>query len=513
MSCFIRNRVKRMFEKKSPYVVCGVLALLGLSVADASSLKEDYLFAQGSEKITTTKQGWKTSSASIPEMPRVSNNTFSDLSARPVISDFDTRGVPQIAAPSLPVPPNNVVALPSTTVLPVDPVASVTPSYESGVAIPQLRDDTSRDRNPRDKYRSTQAWKTNSSKIPEMPRVSNSGFADLGAEPTVSHLEKSFGTSYTPRLRQPLDVPPLTVAQPVPPIAVINRSENTPVINSASSLLKNSRVSHEVDIVTSSLKRDDVVERSVSNVDGGMQTWQGNTSRVSSLPRVSREVDIESPRAAAEEFNPSFNKSYDSNAQYSASSFEPSDSSVTIYGLDDDYSTNYQVNNQGSDQFASSYSAQPIPQPTFGGHDSSVEIFEAGYGAGYTPNNSSTYGYNVGSGTSGPAGQIFFKHGSSRLGSGDLNKISNLADQAKFAPVNYITVEGFASKPTQAGSNTAQAHIINLRQSLRRSEKVSKALVKKGVPGDKIKTVSWGASKATGNDAQDRRVDVVMGEN
>ena len=112
----------------------------------------------------------------------------------------------------------------------------------------------------------------------------------------------------------------------------------------------------------------------------------------------------------------------------------------------------------------------------------------------------------------GASNQIFFKHGSSRLGSGDVRKISQMAEQAKFAPVNYITVSGYASRPTQAGSNSTEAHIINLRQALKRSEKVSKELVRQGVPGDKIKTVGWGTAKATGNESQDRRVDIMMGE-
>lgn len=161
--------------------------------------------------------------------------------------------------------------------------------------------------------------------------------------------------------------------------------------------------------------------------------------------------------------------------------------------------------------------------PQSGGYmpssDSSVTIFDLDGGA---PMNmaqqyggQNNYGQNYAQNNYGAgqaAGQIFFKHGSSRLGSGDMRKISALADQAKFAPVNYITVEGFASRPTAAGSNSTQAHIINLRQSMKRSEKVSMALVKKGVPGEKIKTVSWGATKATGNNRQDRRVDVVMGD-
>lgn len=173
----------------------------------------------------------------------------------------------------------------------------------------------------------------------------------------------------------------------------------------------------------------------------------------------------------------------------SMSSIPSRDSSVTIYDLDGG-ARPYQ-------DIAGQYNSVP--------YDSSVSI------AGTT---SSPVSYNTqyGTGYGQVAGQIFFKHGSSRLGSGDLRKISSLAEQAKFAPVNYITVEGFASKPTQVGTDTTQAHIINLRQSMKRSEKVSKALVQKGVPGDKIKTISWGASKATGNNTRDRRVDVVMGE-
>lgn len=156
--------------------------------------------------------------------------------------------------------------------------------------------------------------------------------------------------------------------------------------------------------------------------------------------------------------------------------FKTRDSSVTIYGLDD-------------------------TPPNMAGNP---------YGT-YTPPAQNTYANNTYANNN-SAGQIFFKHGSSRLGSGDMRKISVLADSAKFAPVHYITVEGFASRPTQVGQDSTQAHILNLRQSARRSEKVALALIKKGVPGEKIKTVSWGATKSTGDDTYDRRVDVVMGE-
>jgi len=169
----------------------------------------------------------------------------------------------------------------------------------------------------------------------------------------------------------------------------------------------------------------------------------------------------------------------------------------------------------------------PVPYggatlPTYGygttSSDSSVTIFPVeGAPAGmsgmspnyFDPNASMGAGASYGGGND---NQIFFKSGSSRLGRGDLNKLSNVAEQAKFAPVNRITVAGYASKPSQAGSHTVEGHILNLKESMNRSFAVSKTLMKKGVPAEKIKTVSWGSTKASGNNTQDRRVDVVMGE-
>lgn len=148
--------------------------------------------------------------------------------------------------------------------------------------------------------------------------------------------------------------------------------------------------------------------------------------------------------------------------------------------------------------------------------DPSVTIFPvegspAGVG-GMSPNYFDQ-SMNAGQGAAyGGDNQIFFRNGSSRLGGGDMNKLSNVAEQAKFAPVNRITVAGYASKPSQAGVHTVEGHILNLKESMNRSFAVSKTLMRKGVPAEKIKTVSWGATKASGNNAQDRRVDVIMGE-
>lgn len=145
--------------------------------------------------------------------------------------------------------------------------------------------------------------------------------------------------------------------------------------------------------------------------------------------------------------------------------------------------------------------------PTYGGSPDAPQIpFNNDFMN--TPINSAPFMHGAG----GVEGQIFFKHGSSRLGSGDINQLSNVAEQAKFAPVNRITIEGYASQPTQAGSQSVEGHILNLKESMNRSFAVSKKLMQKGVPAEKIKTVSWGATKSSGNESQDRRVDIVMGE-
>ena len=111
----------------------------------------------------------------------------------------------------------------------------------------------------------------------------------------------------------------------------------------------------------------------------------------------------------------------------------------------------------------------------------------------------------------GAGAQIYFNHGSSYLNTQDQAILSNVAEQAKFAP-SRVTVAGYASRPTQAGSQSVQGQILNLKESMNRSFAVSKALIQKGVPADKIKTVSWGTAQATGNNTQDQRVDILMGE-
>lgn len=103
--------------------------------------------------------------------------------------------------------------------------------------------------------------------------------------------------------------------------------------------------------------------------------------------------------------------------------------------------------------------------------------------------------------------QIYFRHGSSNLGEGDLKKLSAVAKTIN----GYITVEGYASRPTQKGEQSVQASILNLKESMNRSFAVSSTLLKKGVPAENIKTVSYGSARASGNSEQDRRVDIIAG--
>lgn len=106
--------------------------------------------------------------------------------------------------------------------------------------------------------------------------------------------------------------------------------------------------------------------------------------------------------------------------------------------------------------------------------------------------------------------QIFFKHGSSRIGSGDQQVLRQVADQAKFAPVERVRVEGHASTRTGV-SDPVEAKIVNLKESMNRAFNVSSTLMREGVPAEKIQTTVWGDTKNTGDEANSRRVDIITG--
>jgi outer membrane protein OmpA-like peptidoglycan-associated protein len=106
---------------------------------------------------------------------------------------------------------------------------------------------------------------------------------------------------------------------------------------------------------------------------------------------------------------------------------------------------------------------------------------------------------------------IYFPYGSARLDRNDHGVLRNVAETAKFAPVDRVSVEGHASSPTQV-NDPVKSKILNLKESMKRAAAVSEELIQKGVPAEKIKTVGWGDTKASsGGEAEQRRVDVYTG--
>jgi len=106
---------------------------------------------------------------------------------------------------------------------------------------------------------------------------------------------------------------------------------------------------------------------------------------------------------------------------------------------------------------------------------------------------------------------IYFPHGSANIEGKDQAVLLEAVEAAKFAPVDRVIVEGYASQQAQTG-DPVRAKILNLKESLKRASTVSEQLIEQGVPAEKIKTVGWGDTKPSGGDeAQERRVDIVTG--
>jgi outer membrane protein OmpA-like peptidoglycan-associated protein len=108
--------------------------------------------------------------------------------------------------------------------------------------------------------------------------------------------------------------------------------------------------------------------------------------------------------------------------------------------------------------------------------------------------------------------KIYFPYGSANLDGGDRTVLRDVAETAKFAPVDRVSVEGYASQAVQT-DDPVKAKILNLKESLKRATVVSEKLIEEGVPAEKIKTVGWGDTKPTGSgEAAERRVDIVTGQ-
>lgn len=106
---------------------------------------------------------------------------------------------------------------------------------------------------------------------------------------------------------------------------------------------------------------------------------------------------------------------------------------------------------------------------------------------------------------------VYFPYGSSSLDRESRVALNSVAEKAKFAPVDRVSVEGYASKPTQV-ADPVKSKILNLKESMNRAQAVSQNLIEEGVPAEKIKTVAWGDTKpSSGNEAAERRVDIITG--
>lgn len=105
--------------------------------------------------------------------------------------------------------------------------------------------------------------------------------------------------------------------------------------------------------------------------------------------------------------------------------------------------------------------------------------------------------------------RVYFGYGSSTLNGANHAALNTIAENAKFAPVDRVMVEGHASSAAQSKDIVA-AKIMNLKQSMDRAAAVSGALMQKGVPAEKIKTVAWGDTMPYGQgEAAQRRVDII----
>lgn len=113
----------------------------------------------------------------------------------------------------------------------------------------------------------------------------------------------------------------------------------------------------------------------------------------------------------------------------------------------------------------------------------------------------------VGSGVS----SVYFPYGSAKLDKVDRVALQDIAQTAKFSPVDRVSVEGHASNAAQT-KDPIKAKILNLKESMNRAAAVSEHLIQTGVPAEKIKTIGWGDTKPSGGgEAAERRVDIVTG--
>jgi outer membrane protein OmpA-like peptidoglycan-associated protein len=180
--------------------------------------------------------------------------------------------------------------------------------------------------------------------------------------------------------------------------------------------------------------------------------------------------------------------------------------------------------NQGMISIAPQYDAYPAQGGMAYPSDPSVTVFPLDdFGGMYPPQNGGVIPMTpapfsdvpdaaIGGKPHSSAGKdmsrVYFEYGSDRIGSGDDRVLSDAAEAAKFAPIDRVRVEGHASIDSQV-KDPVKARILNLEESMNRAYKVSRRLIEKGVPAEKIKTVAWGDTIPSGGNESQRRVDII----
>ncbi len=113
--------------------------------------------------------------------------------------------------------------------------------------------------------------------------------------------------------------------------------------------------------------------------------------------------------------------------------------------------------------------------------------------------------------------QIFFDHGSSRIGKIDRNNLRELAESLAAKGGTYdLTVVGHASQRVDGVTDPLRKKMINFEMALKRATAVAAELRKAGVKHDWVKSMSKGEEEPNpapgdkGQEAADRRAEVYM---
>lgn len=105
------------------------------------------------------------------------------------------------------------------------------------------------------------------------------------------------------------------------------------------------------------------------------------------------------------------------------------------------------------------------------------------------------------------AAQIYFDHNATSITPAGNDVIGHVSQSSS----GLIQVEGYASTKA-AAKDPVERHIVNLKTAMDRAFNVSRALMKRGVPAEAIKTCAFGDTRpAPGGEDASRRVEIYSG--